>query len=308
MYCVIDIGSNTVRLVIYRVQGQTLRPILNNKVAAGLASYVDKQNRLTPEGIQKLIRILQEFEQILSLLPDCQVFPFATASLRNVDNTQQVLQAIQQQCRFSVRVLSGYEEAMLDYRGAARALNHASGFMADIGGGSTELIFFQDGRVLSAGSLPFGSLTLHRKFCSGVFPTAKEIKRMEAEVSSALSLHLPGSQGLPALPVYAIGGSARGLLSLYQHSVDIPSPRLEYPCSFLEELLARSEKKPRKLLREILKIAPDRVHTLLPGALILHVIARTYQCQRILTSRYGVREGYLDYMLKSQGEDLGRHA
>ena len=62
MYCVIDIGSNTVRLVIYRVQGQTLRPILNNKVAAGLASYVDKQNRLTPEGIQKLIRILQEFE------------------------------------------------------------------------------------------------------------------------------------------------------------------------------------------------------------------------------------------------------
>lgn len=74
LYCVIDIGSNTVRLVIYQLREGVLQPILINKVAAGLASYVDKQNRMTPDGVRKLVSILRDFQQILSLLPDCQVF------------------------------------------------------------------------------------------------------------------------------------------------------------------------------------------------------------------------------------------
>ena len=166
LYCVIDIGSNTVRLVIYQLREGVLQPILNNKVAAGLASYVDKQNRMTPDGVRKLVSILRDFQQILSLLPDCQVFPFATASLRNIQNTDYVLQEIENLCGMRVRVLSGYEEAMLDYRGATRALDRSSGLMADIGGGSTELIFFKEGRVQAAESLPFGSLNLYRRFCS----------------------------------------------------------------------------------------------------------------------------------------------
>lgn len=95
LYCVIDIGSNTVRLVIYQLREGVLQPILNNKVAAGLASYVDKQSRMTPDGVRKLVSILRDFQQILSLLPDCQVFPFATASLRNIQNTDYVLQEIE---------------------------------------------------------------------------------------------------------------------------------------------------------------------------------------------------------------------
>ena len=72
-------------------------------------------------------------------------------------------------------------------------------------------------------------------------------------------------------------------------------------------MLSRSEKKPKKLLRQILKIAPDRVHTLVPGALILHVVAKTYGSSTVLTSRHGVREGSLDFMLESQKNGAEHH-
>lgn len=307
LYCVIDIGSNTVRLVIYQLREGVLQPILNNKVAAGLASYVDKQSRMTPDGVRKLVNILRDFQQILSLLPDCQVFPFATASLRNIQNTDYVLQEIEKMCGMRVRVLSGYEEAMLDYRGATRALDRSSGLMADIGGGSTELIFFKEGRVQAAESLPFGSLNLYRRFCTGLFPTGSELKEMESELKSALTLTLPDTGEFVSQPLYAIGGSARGLLSLYQQWDEPNGACLEYPCTFFREVLSRSEKKPKKLLRQILKIAPDRVHTLVPGALILHVVAKTYGSSTVLTSRYGVREGYLDFMLESQKNGAEHH-
>lgn len=298
LYGVIDIGSNTVRLVIYRMRDGILEPILNNKVAAGLAAYVDKKGRMTPDGVRKLVNILREFQQITALLPGLQVFPFATASLRNIQNTGYVLQEMERQCGMRVRVLSGYEEAMLDYRGATRALDRSSGLMTDIGGGSTELIFFKEGRIQAAESLPFGSLNLYRRFCSSLFPSSRELEEMEAEVRSALKLTLPDTGEFVSQPLYAIGGSARGLLSLYQQWEEPNSACLEYPSDFLKEVLSRSEKKPKKLLRQILKIAPDRVHTLLPGALVLHVIAQTYGSTTIRTSRYGVRDGYLDYMLE----------
>ena len=122
MYCVIDIGSNTIRLVIYRVEDGRIKPILNNKYAAGLAGYVDKNGSLRPAGIEKAVTVLREFRQTLDMLPECEVFPFATASLRNIDNTDEVLQAIEASCGFQVRVLSGKEEALYDYHGAVRAM------------------------------------------------------------------------------------------------------------------------------------------------------------------------------------------
>lgn len=154
MYCVIDIGSNTIRLVIYRVEDNAIKPMLNNKVAAGLAGYVDKNRNLRPAGIEKAVSVLKEFRQVLDMLPECEVFPFATASLRNIDNTDEVLSAIRSECGLEVRVLSGKEEALYDYHGAVRAMQSKTGLLTDIGGGSTELVFYQNGmaRVARVGA------------------------------------------------------------------------------------------------------------------------------------------------------------
>lgn len=106
--------------MIYRVENGLIRPILNNKSTAGLAGYVDKKNCLTREGIVRLISVLREFAGVMSLLPDCPVYPFATASLRNIANTSQVLETVWRETGLGIQVLSGQEEALLDYRGAIR--------------------------------------------------------------------------------------------------------------------------------------------------------------------------------------------
>ena len=304
MYSVIDIGSNTIRLVIYQVEADgQIRPMLNNKRSAGLASYVDAGGSMTQDGIDRLIGILQEFQQILLLLSDIRVYPFATASLRNIKNTDEVLEQIRVRCGMEVEVLSGREEAMLDFRGAIRMLGRQSGIMADAGGGSTEVVFFRDGRVQAAGSIALGSLNLYRRYCSDLFPDEKELAAMQKEIRAALSSALPtpkelrSSAGLVAEPLCAIGGSARGLLTLYRQSHGMEA--VSYPADYLKDLLEQSRKKPKKLLRQMLQISPDRVHTLLPGALLLSTIADLYGSRTILTSQYGVREGYLESKLEA---------
>ena len=161
MYCVIDIGSNTIRLVIFRQDAGILTPVLSSKTTAGLAGYVDKKNCLSREGIRRLISVLRKYRDVTAMLPDCPLYPFATASLRNIVNTDQVLETVWRETGLGIQVLSGYEEAMLDYRGAIRRASLQSGILADVGGGSTELVVFRDRTVLAAHSLPVGSLNLY---------------------------------------------------------------------------------------------------------------------------------------------------
>ena len=147
MYSVIDIGSNTIRLVVYRVDSEGITAILNNKYTAGLAAYIGKDGALSDEGIERLVDVMGKFRDAVELLPGCEVFPFATASLRNVTNREEILRRVKEATGFDIRVLSGYEEAMLDYHGAVRSMPGEEGLLVDVGGGSTELVFFKGGRA-----------------------------------------------------------------------------------------------------------------------------------------------------------------
>ena len=303
LYCVIDIGSNTVRLVIYRIEGGSIRPILNKKYTVGLAGYVDAANCLTTEGIDRLVTVLKEYRDILSLLPDCRLYPFATASLRNVVNTEYVLETIARETGLQIQALSGYEEAMLDYRGAIRHTSETEdGLLVDIGGGSAELVFFRAKTVLAAHSVPLGSLNLYSRFVEGILPKKKELAAMRREVRQMLKASLPPADGYIAEPLCSVGGTARAALALYQNTrKGKEDGRPAYDAAFLEKVLTQAEEDPKKLMHRILKIAPDRVHTLVPGLVILSCVAELYGSRTVLTSPYGVREGYLSFMLEKEG-------
>lgn len=121
MYGVIDIGSNTIRLMVYRVEDGAIHPVLNKKYATGLVGYINSKGRMSKEGIRKAVEILSELRAVTQQIRLREIFPFATASLRNITNTEEVLQAIQEASGFSVRVLSGQEEATFDYYGAIQS-------------------------------------------------------------------------------------------------------------------------------------------------------------------------------------------
>lgn len=300
MYSVIDIGSNTMRLVVYRVDPDGISPILNNKYTAGLAAYVGKDGTLSEEGIDRLVDVMEKFRAAADLLPGCEVYPFATASLRNVKNRDEAVRRVREATGFEIRILSCFEEAMLDYRGAVRSMPDEEGLLVDVGGGSTELVFFRAGRAVAAKSVPLGSLSLFNKCVSGIIPTAGELAALKAEARRALAGVQPDSQGCSAQPMCGVGGTARGVLALYRSLVGEP-PLEGYDAQFFSRVLRMAQDSPKKLTRRILKIAPERIHTMLPGVALLSAAAELYGSRTVVTSKYGVREGYMLRVLESKG-------
>ena len=302
MYAVIDIGSNTIRLVLYQMEDGEPQQMLNSKRSVGLAGYVDREQRLSPKGIEKAVEALQGFRQILDSIQPRQTFAFATASMRNVVNTQQVVQAIRKACGLEVRVITGKEEALLDYAGAMRALPTQSGLLVDIGGGSTELVRFRDGQAQGACSLPMGSLNLYTRYVRDVVPTPQELKAISRHACALLQeADFPLEES--AL-LYGVGGTCRASCGLSDELFDEQSGYAGYPCKRLKQMRRLLKQDRRRLISAMIRTEPDRLHTLLPGLAILEAVARRYGCVHFAASPYGVREGYLLRMLAEQaGEE-----
>ena len=300
MYAVIDIGSNTMRLVLYRLVDGEPRQMLNSKQAAGLAGYIDTEQRLSHRGIQKAIEVLRRFQLTLDSVGPERIFVFATASLRNVVNTREVVQAIRNACGLEVRVLTGREEALLDYHGALRALNVRDGLMVDIGGGSTELVRFRDGKAQDACSLPMGSLNLYSRFVRDVVPTPEELNKLRAYAASLLrDADFPLEE---SAFLYGVGGTCRAGCALSDELFDEQAGYAGFPCKRLKKFRRLLKEDRRRLISAMIKAAPDRLHTLMPGLAILEAVAARFDCVCFAASPYGVREGYLLHMLEGETE------
>ncbi len=164
MYGIIDIGSNTMRLSCYRVVGCEIENVFHKKEVAGLASYVDENGNLSEKGIKAAIEILKEFKQVITSVNFHSLYVIATASFRNVGNTEYIVSKIKSETDMDVEVISGESEAEYDFIGATYHNNLDDGILIDIGGGSTELVFFADRKVKEAVSIPIGSLNMFNKY------------------------------------------------------------------------------------------------------------------------------------------------
>lgn len=159
---IIDIGSNSIRLTLYETENQSFRILFREKIMAGLAGYVEN-GKLSAEGIECACAGLLTFRSILQTLEIGRVSVFATASLRNISNTEQALSVIRAATGYPVEVVSGEDEALFGYAGAMRELRPTSGAFLDIGGASTEIVTFDEGKPDDFASFPIGSLSLYRR-------------------------------------------------------------------------------------------------------------------------------------------------
>ena len=266
--------------------------MLNKKITAGLAGYV-KKGRMTEKGIKKLIEVLTEFSEILPYIQIKEIFCLATASLRNIENTDEVCTAVKIQCGFDIIVLSGEEEALYDYYGAMQSVNEPAGVVIDIGGGSTEFVFYMENSISKILSIPIGSLTAYSAYVKDIIPTAKERKEIESAMESAMSEIFEKSPDV----ICGVGGSIRAAVKVYNEIFPtLPKGRVQI--SSLASLL-----KVRKdiLAKAILKTAPERIHTFVPGLVLLCTIARKWNIKELTVSTSGVKEGFLTEKLNERG-------
>ena len=288
---IVDVGSNTIRLSIYHWEGQKFKLLMNKKEMAGLAGYI-KNGLLSDSGILVACRVLAGFKALLNNFNIADLHVFGTASLRNIVNTEEALETIEAVTGVKVEVLSGADEAAFSFLGATVGGGApGSGLLADVGGGSTELVAYRDGVITSGCSLPMGSLSLFTKHVSGLFPTKEERKAIRAEVEE--ELEKAKTAGLRCGHLTGVGGTFRAAAKLCNDLSGTDPDNKVIPADEIYALYKGLKKSDRDTLRQILRSVPDRVHTILPGLAILKEILDAYQVSTVTVSACGVREGYL---------------
>lgn len=171
--------------------------------------------------------------------------------------------------------------------------------MVDIGGGSTEIVSFEDGNIKDAVSLEIGSLYMYKNYVSGLFPDKGERKAIQRAVRLELK-KADFLKGQSYKKMIGIGGTIRGVKKLGEYRFETEKEQA-IRRNDLSKLIDECKDEERQQLKRILRVSPDRIHTLIPGMLILDVICRHFGCDEIEVSGFGVREGYLHKKVMRNG-------
>jgi len=300
---VVDIGSNTVRLVIYDIYdapgalspagaGAQRRVILREKEALGLVNFVRK-GVMADEGVHKLIRVLNNY-RVTAAWVACERFCcFATASLRNIINTQDVMGRIKAETGLDIDLIAGEDEALLGFYGMEDAMRAKDGFYIDMGGSSTELLGFRGSAPVKAVSVPFGSLQLFKKFVRKIIPRRAELRRIDRYVRDKLEgLDWLGDFGGDA---YMVGGVSRAIVKLHNGIYHTEFDEEGFCCTVerFEEIYKFITKPGDARIRCMIREIPDRLHNAIPGLCAMRAVLQAAGIKTLHVSSAGIREGYL---------------
>ncbi|MDO4318632.1 MAG: hypothetical protein Q4C48_10585 [Lachnospiraceae bacterium] len=289
-YALIDMGSNSIRLTVYDMDRTSFKVLFKEKIMAGLAGYVE-HGRLTRDGIDCACQSLRKFQNTLELLQIERLAVFATASLRNISNTSQAVDQIRCVTGISVEVLTGETEAECGFYGAACDVETDNSLFADIGGASAELALFTDQELQEAVSVPVGSLKLYRDCVKKILPGKKSRQRIEETIQTAFG---GGLKNIPPREhLICVGGTARACLRLSRKLFGLPENQRTFTRAQLDSLTKQLCKCDKNAADLILRYEPERIHTLVPGIMILRYLVNRFAVEDITVSHYGVREGYL---------------
>ena len=286
---VIDIGSNSVRLVVYEKMARSLITIFNEKALCGLGREVQTTGLLAPDAVDKALTSLRRFRALCRVMKVGRVHAIATAACRDASNGPDFIAKAERICGCPIEILSGPREAHLSALGVVSGIHKPDGIVGDLGGGSLELIDVHGNRVRSGVTLPLGSLALQDA-------SQKSLKRAERIVKADLDgvAQLKAGRGRT---FYAVGGTWRALARIHiiqsghplrvMHGYSIPAADALDFARRLRRLAATN------MLADIEAVADARRPLLTYAALVLEYIIRVAQPKTIVFSSFGVREGLL---------------
>ena len=283
---VIDVGSNSVRLVLYRLEGRAVWTVFNEKVLAGLGRDLASTGRLSPQGVETAMVALVRFRALLEATGPTQVFAAATAAVRQADDGPAFCRRVKVETGLTLRVLSGSEEARLAAHGVLAGSPGARGLVGDLGGASLELVKLADGEPGPGITLPLGPFSLAE---TGRFDAA----RTREAVGEALA-DLGGKFRADILN--AVGGAWRSLAILHMRMTDYPLEIVhQYEMTRREALEATRivSQQSKSSLDRIEGISKRRLETLPHAAVVLEGLIERLGIQKVVVSAYGLREGLL---------------
>jgi len=285
---IIDIGSNSVRLVVYAGAPRVPAPIFNEKVLAGLGAGLDQRGTFAPAARDKALAALRRFRLLINHMRVKKTYVLATAAIREADDGDDFVDEVER-IGFRCEVLSPEREAELAGEGVLSAIPHADGIVGDLGGGSLELVDVADGQVRRGVSLPLGVLRLSAT--AGGERAARDMVRDGVK-------RLGGVKKTRGRNFYMVGGSWRSLARIDMAESDYPLP------------ITQEYRMTAKRIRELRKFVdqPDpkwskaaaaaRLASAPVAAMLLDVLADELEPEALIVSTFGIREGLLYSTLK----------
>lgn len=299
---IIDLGSNTIRLVVYQWDGEHLNTLYNVKRISKNLQFIQDAT-MSKQGLDAIVSIVKELLALARAYDVVDLRLFATASIRNIKNSADAKAYIEEECTFPMEVLDGEEESRLGFEGLKRKVDlPLEGLAIDIGGGSTEISYFKFGQLVHASSLPIGSLNLYLTHVHDALPSSSEEFMIRLDVMNQLD-HVPWLSQIKVSEVLGMGGSARAIMRLHQarYGIDASIFDMSLSANRIHELSILTLSSKDESARLIGQALPDRFTTVIPGSIILDEIMKRAHADQYRVSSYGVREGYLyDKVLANQ--------
>src|SRR5208283_1923819 len=295
---IVDIGSNSVRLVAYESHSRAPTPTFNEKALCGLGRGVATSGLLPEDGVAKALAALQRFRVLCDTMRISDVRSIATAAVRDAANGPQFLALAKHAIGCNIELLSGQQEARLSALGVVSSIHQADGLVGDLGGGSLELTEIKNGDAGAGLTLPLGSLSLMD--LSERSP--KKAARIVRETLSNVKL----MQFLPGRTFYAVGGTWRALARLHMRQRQYPMNVMHnyvIPSRDALEFARLVERIEADALMEIEAVASARRPLLAYGAAVLEEIIRQANPKEIVISALGVREGLLFSQLRVETQE-----
>jgi exopolyphosphatase / guanosine-5'-triphosphate,3'-diphosphate pyrophosphatase len=285
---VVDIGSNSVRLVVYDGLRRSPTPVFNEKILCGLGKGVAITGKLADGGIARALSALRRFRTLAKQIGAKQVFAVATAAAREASNGSEFIEKAEDAVGVGIKVLTGKEEARFAALGVIAGIPEADGIVGDLGGGSLELIDVFEGKLRDGITLPIGPLRLI-DMSGGSIPRAKEIIDEYFDKTQIL-------EKLKDRTFYAVGGTWRNLARLHMAQNKYPLHVLHHYAMTRQQAAGVADLVSglsSSSLKDVREVSRSRSDTLPFGALVLERLLAKSKAADVVASVYGVREGLL---------------
>ncbi|MEX1139731.1 MAG: Ppx/GppA family phosphatase [Bacteroidota bacterium] len=291
----IDIGTNTVLLLVADVRGKTLRPIEHGHSIARLGQEVDKRRTITPEAMDRVGKVLEEYVAISKAHSAEQIVVCGTSALRDADNRDDFLRFVRTRFGINVKILTGREEAELTYSGALSEFpDDQVGEYAvlDIGGGSTEIITGTRSVVSAAVSLNIGCVRLTERFLKAAPPDPKSLQQCLARIRELIG-SLPGIK--PSTKLIGVAGTVTTLAAM-----DLRLPHYDplrvsghvLSLAVIQRFFDQLSIKSLDELKAVPQIHGGRADIILAGIIILLELMKEMGRDEVTVSDRGLRYGF----------------
>ncbi|MFO1153028.1 MAG: exopolyphosphatase [Rhodospirillales bacterium] len=285
---VVDIGSNTVRLVVYDIPTRVPIPIFNEKAQCALGAGIGQTGMLNPKGVALALKTMHRFTRLAEAMGVERLELVATAAVRDARNGAEFADAVEAACGLPVHILSGAEEARLAAVGLMHGIPAADGVLGDLGGGSLDLVSLNQGKVDRFATLPLGHLRL-----------AEESGGDRAKVRAVLERGLatvPWLADIGGRTVYAVGGSWRALARIFIDQTHHPLHVIDnFTIHFFDGLRLADliSSLSAGTLEQLSNVDAPRLQSLPYAAAALAALLQAARPKDLVFSAYGMREGQM---------------